>query len=156
MTLTTAENTATTTPALSLLQLHLMRGGYLLMGLGLALVKWPLLPEAHAQPVYEGVVTCLLSAVGVLALLGLRHPVKLLPLLLLEVTAAGGAPFLLGVEHPPHTMASERAGATQLSCGQARLMVPPPIGRGLAKATETPGASTRGPPRSTALFERGG
>ena len=69
MTLTTAEKTATTTPALSLLQLHLMRGGYLLMGLGLALVKWPLLPEAHAQPVHEGVVTCLLSAVGLLALL---------------------------------------------------------------------------------------
>jgi hypothetical protein len=63
-----------------------MRGGYLLMGLGLALVKWPLLPTAHAQPLYESVVTCLLSAVGLLALLGLRHPVKLLPLLLLEVT----------------------------------------------------------------------
>ena len=86
MTLTTTEIPATTTTAeLSLLRLHLMRVGYLLMGLGLALVKWPLLPEAHAQPVYEGVVTCLLSAVGLLALLGLRHPVKLLPLLLLEV-----------------------------------------------------------------------
>ncbi len=84
MTLTT-EIPSTATPELSLLRLHLTRGGYLLMGLGLALVKWPLLPEAHAQPVYEGVVTCLLSAVGVLALLGLRHPVKLLPLLLLEV-----------------------------------------------------------------------
>ncbi|HET7351629.1 MAG TPA: hypothetical protein VFJ28_11880 [Marmoricola sp.] len=86
MTLTTTDIPATYTPELSLLRLHLMRGGYLLMGLGLALVKWPLLPVAHAQPVFEGVVTCLLSAVAVLALLGLRHPVKLLPVLLLEVT----------------------------------------------------------------------
>ena len=86
MTLTTTEIPTETIPELSLLRLHLMRGGYLLMGVGLALVKWPLLPEAHAQPLFESVVTCLLSAVGLLALLGLRHPVKLVPLLLLEVT----------------------------------------------------------------------
>jgi len=29
---------------LSVTHLHLMRGGYLLMGVGLVLVKWPLLP----------------------------------------------------------------------------------------------------------------
>jgi hypothetical protein len=69
---------------LSLTQLHLMRGGYLLMGAGLALVKWPLLPEAAALPLYEGVTLCLLTAMSLLAFLGLRHPVKLLPLLLFE------------------------------------------------------------------------
>ena len=31
---------------MSLYRLHLMRGGYLLMGVGLAAVKWPLLPGA--------------------------------------------------------------------------------------------------------------
>ncbi|MGZ8742524.1 MAG: hypothetical protein ACXWXO_06350 [Nocardioides sp.] len=69
---------------LSLPRLHLMRGGYLLMGVGLALVKWPLLPDAQALPLYEGVTLCLLTAMSLLAFLGLRHPVKLLPLLLLE------------------------------------------------------------------------
>lgn len=29
--------------------------GYPLIGVGLALVKWPLLPEANALPLYEGV-----------------------------------------------------------------------------------------------------
>ena len=61
-----------------------MRGGYLLMGVGLALVKWPLLPDAHTQPLYEGVTLCLLVAMSLLAFLGLRYPVKLLPLLLFE------------------------------------------------------------------------
>ena len=34
----------TTATDLSLTRLHLMRAGYLLMGVGLAIVKWPLLP----------------------------------------------------------------------------------------------------------------
>jgi len=69
---------------LSVTRLHLMRSGYLLMAVGLVLVKWPLLPDAHALPLYEGVTLCLLTAMSLLAFVGLRHPVKLLPLLLLE------------------------------------------------------------------------
>jgi hypothetical protein len=69
---------------LSLTRLHLMRAGYLVMGIGLALAKWPLLPDAAALPLYEGVTLCLLTAMSLLALLGLRYPVKLLPVLLFE------------------------------------------------------------------------
>ena len=69
---------------LSVTRLHLMRSGYLLMAVGLVLVKWPLLPDAHGLPLYEGVTLCLLTAMSLLAFVGLRHPVKLLPLLLLE------------------------------------------------------------------------
>ena len=61
-----------------------MRAGYLLMGVGLALVKWPLLPDAAALPLFEGVTLCLLTAMSLLAFLGLRYPVKLLPVLLFE------------------------------------------------------------------------
>lgn len=71
-------------PELSLTQLHLMRAGYALMAVGLALVKWPLLADAASLPLYEGVTLCLLTAMSLLALLGLRHPVKLLPILLFE------------------------------------------------------------------------
>jgi len=85
---TTPEPVHTTTPApggaLSLTQLYLMRAGYLLMGVGLALVKWPLLPDAHTMPLWEGVTLCLLVAMSLLAFLGLRYPVTLLPLLLFE------------------------------------------------------------------------
>jgi hypothetical protein len=80
----TTQAAPTTATDLSLTRLHLMRGGYLLMGVGLALVKWPLLPEADALPLFEGVTLCLLTAMSVLAFLGLRYPVKLLPVLLFE------------------------------------------------------------------------
>jgi hypothetical protein len=83
MRITTSAAPATATN-LSLTRLHLMRAGYLLMAVGLAIVKWPLLPEAHTLPLYEGVTLCLLTAMSLLALLGLRYPVKLLPVLLFE------------------------------------------------------------------------
>jgi hypothetical protein len=69
---------------LSLTRLYLMRAGYLLMGLGLALVKWPLLPDAAGMPLYEGVTLCMLTALSLLAFLGLRYPVRLLPVLVFE------------------------------------------------------------------------
>jgi hypothetical protein len=47
-------------------------------------VKWPLLPEADALPLFESVTLCLLTAMSFLTFLGLRYPVKLLPLLLFE------------------------------------------------------------------------
>jgi hypothetical protein len=86
MSVTTAAplSTPTTAKELSLARLHLMRAGYLLMAVGLAVVKWPLLPDAHTLPLYEGVTLCLLTAMSLLAFLGLLHPVKLLPLLLFE------------------------------------------------------------------------
>lgn len=79
--------TATTrapAPELPLYRLHLMRAGYLLIGLGLAVFKWPLLASAESMPVFEGVVTSLLVALSLLALFGLRYPVKMLPVLLFE------------------------------------------------------------------------
>ena len=69
---------------LSLPRLYAMRAGYLFMGLGLAIVKWPHLPDASHLPLYEGVTLCMLTAMSLLALLGLRYPVKMLPVLLFE------------------------------------------------------------------------
>jgi hypothetical protein len=86
MTTIAAPTTTSSHAELSLARLYLLRAGYLFMGGGLALVKWPLLADAHTLPVYEGVTLCLLTAMSLLALVGLRHPVKMLPVLLLEVT----------------------------------------------------------------------
>ena len=69
---------------LSVTRLYAMRAGYLLMGIGLVLVKWPLLPSAHTLPLFEGVTLCLLTAMSLLAFVGVRHPVKLLPVLVFE------------------------------------------------------------------------
>ena len=60
----------TRTPTLSQRWLYALLGGYLLMGLGLAGVKWPLLRDVSTIPLYEGVTLCLLAAMSGLALLG--------------------------------------------------------------------------------------
>lgn len=80
-TLTAVPTVASDLPAI---RLNLMRGGYLLMGLGLALVKWPLLPDVATLSLYEGVTVCMLTAMSLLALLGLRYPVRMVPVLLFE------------------------------------------------------------------------
>ena len=66
-------------------RLNAMRIGYALMGVGLALVKWPLvIGYDRSLPLYEGIVAVLLTAMSLLAFLGLRYPVRLLPILLFE------------------------------------------------------------------------
>jgi hypothetical protein len=66
-------------------RLNLMRVGYAVMGVGLAVVKWPLvIGYDRSTPLYEGVVAVLLTAMSLLAFLGLRYPVRLLPILLFE------------------------------------------------------------------------
>jgi hypothetical protein len=66
-------------------QLNLLRVGYLVMGGGLAVVKWPLLFEHKTWGLAEGTVQCMLVAMSVLALLGIRYPARMLPVLLFEV-----------------------------------------------------------------------
>jgi hypothetical protein len=70
---------------LPLWQLNLLRVGYLVMVLGLAVTKWPLLLEARTWELQAGTVEYILVALSVLALLGLRYPVRMLPVLLFEV-----------------------------------------------------------------------
>ena len=107
----TADRTAETTTAvdqpgrqdgLSTRRLNAMRCGYAFMGVGLAIVKWPVLVNnAESLPLMEGVVLCLLTAMSLLSFLGLRYPVRLLPILLFEVAwkliwmAAVAVPLLL-------------------------------------------------------------
>ncbi|WP_328324841.1 hypothetical protein OHA70_34315 [Kribbella sp. NBC_00382] len=71
---------------LSTRRLNVLRAGYAFMAIGLIIVKWPVvLQDARSLPVMEGVVACLLTAMSLLAILGLRYPVKLLPILVFEV-----------------------------------------------------------------------
>ena len=76
----------TTNPApLSLPRLYILRIGYLVMGVGLAITKWPLVIN-HEGPwqATEGAVLAMLVALSLLSFLGLRYPVQMLPILLFE------------------------------------------------------------------------
>jgi hypothetical protein len=72
-------------PPLPLWQLNRLRVGYLVMGIGLVVVKWPLLVGHGPWELKDGTVECLLVAMSVLAFVGLRYPLRLLPILLFEV-----------------------------------------------------------------------
>jgi hypothetical protein len=78
--------TARRAAGVSLPRLYALRIGYLIIALGLALTKWPLLIN-HPQPwpLFEGVETCMLVALSLLWFLGLRYPLQLLPALLFEL-----------------------------------------------------------------------
>ena len=76
---------ATAAADLPIWRLNLMRVGYAFMGVGLALVKWPIvIGYDQSTPLFEGVVAVLLTAMSLLAFLGLRYPVRMLPVLLFE------------------------------------------------------------------------
>ncbi|MBM3907339.1 MAG: hypothetical protein FJ363_04565 [Gemmatimonadetes bacterium] len=70
----------------SVVRLYVLRATYLLIVVGVGLMIWPLLlgaPEAADH--FRGVTWCLLSTVALLAVLGIRYPLKMLPLLLFEL-----------------------------------------------------------------------
>ena len=69
------------------LRLLVMRAMYLVMVAGIGLTIWPLiLGHGPDVPRMTGVAWALLGTIGLLALLGLRYPLRMLPLLLVELT----------------------------------------------------------------------
>jgi hypothetical protein len=70
----------------SIFRLYLLRATYLLIVVGVGAMIGPLLLDApETAEHFRGVTWCLLGAVALLALLGLRYPLKMLPLLLFEL-----------------------------------------------------------------------
>jgi hypothetical protein len=71
----------------SIFRLNLLRAGYLLLVVGLGTTMWPqLVTEGPALELMHGVVLSMLCALGLLSVLGLFYPLRMLPLLLFEVT----------------------------------------------------------------------
>jgi hypothetical protein len=101
-------------------QLNLLRVGYLVLGLGLALTKWPLLLQARTWDLQAGTVEYMLVAMSVLALLGLRYPLRMLPILLFEVA---WKLLWLGVVALPLWWNDELQGATLDRVGEILWVV---------------------------------
>jgi hypothetical protein len=95
-------------------QVNLLRVGYLVVGGGLAIFKWPLLLDHEPWGLMEGTVECMLLAMSVLALLGLRHPLRMLPILLFEV---GWKLTWLGLVALPLWLDDDLEGATRDQVG---------------------------------------
>ena len=70
----------------TLLRLYVLRATYLLIAVGLGVMIWPSLIDPVSAPEHmRGVVRALLGAMGLLALLGIRYPLQMLPLLMFEL-----------------------------------------------------------------------
>src|SRR5919199_438591 len=70
----------------SIFRLDVLRAGYLVMAMGLVVMIWPGIIRPPENLSHMGaVVRSVLGAVSLLAVLGIRYPLKLLPLLFFEL-----------------------------------------------------------------------
>jgi hypothetical protein len=112
-------------PELSALRLNLLRLGYAIMAGGIAIYIWPsMFSHRPDWPLMNSVVASMMTAMSLLALLGLRYPVQLLPLLLFELTwktiwlAAIALPlWAAGLMEP-------RTAQTVFECGLMVILIP--------------------------------
>ncbi len=73
-------------PELPLYRLYLLRTGYALIGIAQGLKTWPaILHHAHPWDFWHGVGMSFLGALTLLALLGIRYPVRMMPLMIFEL-----------------------------------------------------------------------
>jgi hypothetical protein len=110
---------------ISTLRLYLLRAMYLVMLVGLAITIWPLFLQApYGVETMKSVVRCVLVGFSLMAALGLRYPVKMLPVLLLELgwkalwVVAFGIPLWLG-----HRLDGD-AAETMLACMMGVVLTP--------------------------------
>jgi hypothetical protein len=69
----------------SLLRPYLLRASYLLLADGLMVFMWPRVIFASRLDHMDGVATAMFAALPVLALIGLRYPLQMLPVLLFDM-----------------------------------------------------------------------
>lgn len=77
---------AVSVPDVSLFRLYALRAVYCLIFVGLAVTVWPSVFH-HARPwtLWQGVGKSMLTAISLLAALGIRYPLKMLPILFYEM-----------------------------------------------------------------------
>jgi hypothetical protein len=104
----------------SLVRLYTLRCCYLILAAGLGIVIWP--SVIHHTPdfaVAHGIQDSLFAGLGLTAVLGLRYPVQMIPLLLFELTWK--AIYLLAFALP--LWASHQVNAAAAADIQAVLVV---------------------------------
>jgi hypothetical protein len=84
--MTDAMTSPTARPEVPRWRLYTLRAAYLVLIVGLGVFIWPrVIHHGNEFAVSSGVQTSLLAGLGAAALLGLRYPLQMLPLLLFEL-----------------------------------------------------------------------
>ncbi len=110
---------------LSTFRLYLLRATYLLIAVGLGSDVWPaLVGHPLSWTLWHGVGVSLLVAVTLLAALGVRYPVRMLPLLLFELVWK--TVWLVAIALPLWTAGQIDAGTAEtiLACGLGLVIFP--------------------------------
>ena len=85
--LPTAHDQAGAKPGVSLFRLYTLRVCYFILAAGLGTYYWPsVISHTSEFAAKEGIAFALLAGLGLTAVLGLRYPVQMIPLLLFELT----------------------------------------------------------------------
>src|SRR5215467_3018483 len=75
-----------TAPGISLFRLYLLRLAYFIMAAGLGTFIWPdVIHHTIDLAIARGIQLALLAGLGLTSVLGLRYPLKMLPILLFEL-----------------------------------------------------------------------
>ena len=110
---------------LSTLRLSVMRALYLLLAVGLGLTIWPsIIAPAQAVADVKTVVRALLGAIAVGALLGIRYPLQMLPVLLFELLWKVIWVFAFALPAWQHGNLDAYAAQTLFECLPALVLVP--------------------------------
>ena len=112
----------------STFRLYLLRAGYLYIAVGLAIFELPALLQPENLSRLDAVVLSMLFAMALLAVVGLRFPLKMLPLLFFEFVwkstwvLAFGLPLLLSGQLDPNV--SFGGTETLVNCLLGIVLVP--------------------------------
>ncbi len=112
----------------STFRLYLLRAMYLFMAAGLAIFRLPEILQSGNLSPQDTVVFTVLSTVALLAVLGIRYPLQMLPLLFFEFVwkfiwvVAFGLPLLLSGQLDPN--ASFGGTGTLINCLVGVVLVP--------------------------------
>jgi len=108
---------------IALWRIHLLRVAYLMLVVFLGRMIWPaILHHAHWE-LMHGVADCLLGAMSLVAVIGLRYPLQMLPLLFFEL--AWKTIWLIVVAYPAwaaHNMDADTADTTK-ACLMAVIFI---------------------------------
>jgi hypothetical protein len=108
----------------SLLRLYLLRAMYGLIAIGMGVQIWPLMFHHRPWEPMHGVAVCLLAALTLMCAIGVRHPVKMLPVLLFEL--AWKSIWFLAVALPSWSAGALDAATMEniFACGLGVVLVP--------------------------------
>jgi hypothetical protein len=110
----------------STFRLYLLRSGYLLIAVGLGSEIWPdIIYRVSTMELMHGTVTCMLGALSLMAALGLRYPLQMLPILLYEM--AWKAIWLLTIALPQWRANRMDAATAQMTIAVLMVVIFPII-----------------------------